>query len=113
MNRRTREIKLRLTEEEHEKLLKLADGRQLARWLRETALKVPERRRRKPVPDADPVLLRELAGIGNNVNQIARTCNRLLQTGQGHMLDVAALAVALQRIEEQLQDIKRGSSNDR
>lgn len=31
--------------------------------------------RRRSYPEADPALLREIARIGNNVNQIARWCN--------------------------------------
>ena len=59
-------------------------------------LKLPEAKKRKPrkVPKADPELLRQIAGIGNNLNQISRRVN------EGQKFDVA---LELSAIEAQLR----------
>ena len=69
--KRTKEIKIRLTEEEHSALLARCPSPKLAEWMRETCLDIRKPKARK-IPLVDPQLLRALAGIGNNVNQIAR-----------------------------------------
>ncbi|HBW1835541.1 TPA: MobC family plasmid mobilization relaxosome protein [Klebsiella pneumoniae] len=69
--KRTKEIKIRLTEDEHAALLARCPSPKLAEWMRETCLDVRKPKARK-IPLIDPQLLRALAGIGNNVNQIAR-----------------------------------------
>lgn len=71
MEKRTKEIKIRLTEREHELLLERCEQFQLASWLR--TLGLGERRpRQRKLPMVDPVLLRQISGMGNNLNQIAR-----------------------------------------
>lgn len=70
-DKRTKEIKIRLTEDEHAALLTRCTSPKLAEWVRETCLDVRKPKARK-IPLVDPQLLRALAGIGNNLNQIAR-----------------------------------------
>ncbi len=69
MDKRTKEIKIRLTESEHERLLARCDRAYLAEWLRSLGLGEHVLRRRR-VPDVDPVLLRQVTGIGNNLNGV-------------------------------------------
>lgn len=69
--KRTKEIKIRLTKEEHTALLARCPSPKLAEWMRETCLDIRKPKARK-IPLVEPQLLRTLAGIGNNVNQIAR-----------------------------------------
>ena len=70
---RQKEIKIRLTQFEHNKLLNLSEPQPLASWIRQNALTS-----RKSVQlKTDPKLLRQLAAIGNNLNQIARAMNTL------------------------------------
>lgn len=73
--KRTKEIKIRLTEDEHAALLARCTSKKLAEWMRETCLDVRQPKARK-IPLVDPQLLRALAGIGNNVNQIARLLHK-------------------------------------
>ncbi|WP_077948632.1 MobC family plasmid mobilization relaxosome protein [Salmonella enterica] len=47
-------------------------------------------------------MLRQLAGIGNNLNQIARRINR----GDWKALDKAAVISVLIQIERELSDVK-------
>ena len=71
---RTKEIKVRLTEDEHQALLDRMEGNQLATWIRKTAL---SQKIAKPYKNADPKLLGSLGRIGGNLNQIAKQANTL------------------------------------
>jgi len=93
---RTKSIKIRLTEGEHERLLSLCTLPELARWMRETCLGV-KGRADVPPPVVDPALLRQLAGIGNNLNQIARVVNT-----KGQPIDRVQIVAGLAAVERQL-----------
>ncbi|MFW1786509.1 plasmid mobilization protein, partial [Acinetobacter nosocomialis] len=68
---RNKEIKVRLTEAEHQALLERMTGGELATWIRNTCLdEKPNKKRNYKV--ADPQLLAGLGRIGGNLNQIAR-----------------------------------------
>ena len=74
MAKRTKIIKIRATESEYAELVSRSRKPRLAEWIREYCLdaKIPKANK---VPLTDPTLLRHLAGIGNNLNQIARVMN--------------------------------------
>ena len=72
--KRTKEIKIRLTEQEHQALLERMEGNQLATWIRQVSL---AQRVAKPYKKADPELLRSLGRIGGNLNQLAKQANTL------------------------------------
>ncbi|EKN3987208.1 TPA: plasmid mobilization protein [Yersinia enterocolitica] len=76
MEKRTREIKIRLTDSEHQRLIDRCDRTHLAEWLRQLGLGEHNARKRR-LPDVAPELLRQVSGIGNNLNQIARRLNQL------------------------------------
>ncbi|EMI4253711.1 MobC family plasmid mobilization relaxosome protein [Vibrio vulnificus] len=71
MDTRKKIIKIRVNESEYSALVERSSKPRLAEWIREHSLgaKVP---RANTVPNVDPALLRQLAGMGNNLNQIAR-----------------------------------------
>ena len=98
---RSKSIKIRVSEQEKSALLSRAGSMTLADFMRETALGrelVPQRKFREP-PPADPALLRELARIGNNLNQLARASNA--------GTPAVDLLVQLQAIEAELKQLKR------
>jgi hypothetical protein len=72
--KRTKSVKIRLFESELLELNSLKTGNELATWIRETCLGKKSKRRNAPI-DVDPLLLRQLSAIGNNVNQLARLAN--------------------------------------
>ena len=89
--KRAKSIKIRVSEEE---LWAMREGRgrgQVGVWLRDLAL---GQTKRKPVPQADPALLRQLAAIGNNLNQLAKWVN---SAKPASALSCAAALVALGR----------------
>ena len=75
MEKRTKEIKIRMTETEHQRLLERCDRLHLAEWLRQLGLG-EQTSRKRPVPEVAPELLRQVSGMGNNLNQIARRLNQ-------------------------------------
>lgn len=98
MEKRTKEIKIRLTETEHQRLLDRCDRTHLAEWLRQLGLGEHISRKRR-VPEVAPELLRQVSGIGNNLNQIARRLN------QTDSLTRASLLVVLTSLDRQLGDL--------
>ena len=97
--KRQKEIKIRLTEAEHQALLERMTGGELATWIRQTCLEEkPNKKRNYNV--ADPQLLVGLGRIGGNLNQIARQVN----TVQSDIEKIRAFA-ELAMIREQLQKV--------
>ena len=77
-------------------------GFALAEWWRRLALgqDVKEKRKRRSPPQVDPELLRQLARMGGNLNQIARALN--IATKTGNVVDVVELKVLLCSMEREL-----------
>jgi len=88
--KRTKMLTLWVTEDEHRRLLERCDGKQLAAWMRQTCLDERPSRSGK-LPTLAPALLRQLAGMGNNLNQIARKINGGPWSGHDRVQAVAAL----------------------
>lgn len=103
--KREKIIKIRVSPEELETLKFNSTKVQLAEWMRETCLNPGQvdlvRDLVQPEP-VDPALLRALAGIGNNMNQIARRIN----TGEWDFLDVVKIVAALGAIERELSELR-------
>lgn len=82
MEKRGRTLKVRVTEAEAERLKAEAEeaGISVSELVRKRSLGQEVRQKRKPrkvVHVADPELVRQVARIGNNLNQIARRVNGL------------------------------------
>ena len=107
--KRTKEIKIRLTEEEHQALLNRCTKASLATWMREICLSEKQTKQSKVI-EVDPKLLRQLAGIGNNLNQIARLVNQH-QHKQDSTLDRITIVTALASIERELQRLNNDHKN--
>lgn len=67
--KREQSIKIRVTQDEKDKLNELKTQDELAAWMRELALN------QKPIKRADPNLVRGIGRIGSNLNQIAKHAN--------------------------------------
>ncbi|MGI0120456.1 MobC family plasmid mobilization relaxosome protein [Zooshikella sp. RANM57] len=101
-------IKILATDTEYEALKARSTRPQLARWMRETCLeeKTAVKARKRAV---DPALLRQLAGLGNNLNQIARKVNA---SGLDALHSVQLLS-ELQSISVSLVALQECHSDDR
>lgn len=76
---RDKKIQIRLTEAEKNQILENASGLEISTFLRTLGLnqeaKAPEPKAKRVIHSADPELLREVAKIGININQIAKHLN--------------------------------------
>jgi hypothetical protein len=100
-DKRTKSIKIRLFESELAELHEKKIGGELATWMRETCLGKKSKRRTAPLP-VDPVLLRKLSSLGNNINQIARQCNSNLQPSDA--IEVFVRLDAIQSVIEKMRN---------
>ncbi|MBF7684162.1 plasmid mobilization relaxosome protein MobC [Acinetobacter sp. B5B] len=103
--RREKAIKIRMTEQEHQTLLQLMQGNELATWIRETCLSLENEQKQakkavqQEIKPIDPTILRELNKIGVNMNQIAKAIN------SHNLIDRIAITQSLSTISEQLNEV--------
>lgn len=112
-DKRSKMLTMWVTEDEHRRLLERCDGKQLAVWMRQTCLHEKPARAGK-LPSISPALLRQLAGMGNNLNQIARQVNG--GSGSGHdRVQVVAALMAIDAGLERLRHavLEKGADDDR
>lgn len=76
------------------------------------ALSLVDARRRRPLPKADPTLLRELGRIGGNLNQVARWLNSAGASGTCRDVDALVVATQLLAIERALSGLARPAAPD-
>ena len=108
MEKRTREIKIRLTDSEHQRLIDRCDRTHLAEWLRQLGLGEHTASKRR-LPDVAPELLRQVSGIGNNLNQIARRLNQLDVLNTTERVSLLAVLNSLDRNLSELLEQHRDS----
>jgi len=112
-DKRSKMLTMWVTEDEHRRLLERCNGKQLAAWMRQTCLDEKPARTGK-LPSISPVLLRQLAGMGNNLNQIARQVNA--SGGNGYdRVQVIAVLMAIDAGIEQIRHavLANGADDDR
>lgn len=90
--KRTKSIKIRVTEGELERLHANKGRAELARWLREIGLEGGGGQQEVIRHELPPEVVRVLAGIGGNLNQLAHQVNLEAQMGT---LDLRMCAVEL------------------
>lgn len=105
--RKTR-LNLRLDDKEFELLKAKAEGfgLPLAKFVRISLLGLPEPAKRiHDLPVIDAALLRQLVSMGNNVNQLTRYAHTV-SLDPKQTLNTLALAFALQKIGDELQQLR-------
>jgi|TARA_R110000796_G_C14557844_1_gene434545 hypothetical protein len=106
--KRTKSIKIRVNESEFSALKsqkEKAGFSMLADYMRSVSLNL-EVSVKKEHPKVDPVLQRQLSGIGNNINQIARQVNSS-EIKAGDSLQIISY---LSSIDENLKQIRQSWS---
>jgi DNA-directed RNA polymerase subunit RPC12/RpoP len=104
--KREKSVKIRLYHFELEELNRRKVGNELAVWMRETCLG-EKYSKRNAVIDVDPKLLRQMSGMGNNLNQIARLANA---EGMSALNSIEIISV-LNDIKAELEGIKKQHKN--
>ena len=105
--RKTR-LNLRLDDKKFELLKAKAEGfgLPLAKFVRVSLLGLPEPAKRiHDLPVIDAALLRQLVSMGNNVNQLTRYAHTV-SLDPKQTLNTLALAFALQKIGDELQQLR-------
>ena len=111
---RNKTIIIRCTEEEHAQLLANKERVELARWLRELGLNQSEfsRKQGRKSQRLPPEVLRFMAGVGNNLNQLAKQVNTAAKVNEFSSIDTIALLTQLAATERALiglrEYLKRG-----
>ena len=96
--KRTREITIRVTDDELQKLHERKTDATLAGWMRNLGLGMT------PIKQADPKLVRALGRIGSNLNQIAKHANTHNELDQNVLTEISAVrAILTDLIEKNLQ----------
>ena len=97
-------VKIRVTEEQRTRwhAAAAAKGASLSDLVRESLDGVRVRPRRNQPRRVDPELLRELARIGNNLNQLARWANR-----EKRGADAMAVVARLIELDRELAQLRR------
>ena len=99
-------LKVRVSESEYSEIEKRKpENLALADWLRSLALgeEIQIKRKRRPVPKADPELIRHWAKIGSNINQIARALNYANKIGEP--VNLTQILSVLLSIENQIENL--------
>ncbi|WP_064195713.1 MobC family plasmid mobilization relaxosome protein [Shigella flexneri] len=94
-------LTIRVTDDEHARLLERCEGKQLAVWMRRVCLGEAGGRS-GGVPALAPPLLRQLAALGDNLNQAARKVN----SGQWSSGDRGQVVAALMAIGDELRRLR-------
>lgn len=95
---RTREITIRVTDDELQKLHQRKTDTTLAGWLRGLGLGAT------PIKQADPNMVRALGRMGSNLNQIAKHANTHNKLDQNVLTEISTIREILTNlIEKNLQ----------
>lgn len=105
--KRTKQLIIRVSPTEFETLTRQKTHPNLARYIRERALgsgRATDKRNAKlPLP---PEVVRVLAGIGNNLNQIAKTLNTAAKIGTLGNVEAIKTATELAALERTLNSLR-------
>lgn len=107
--KREKIIKVRVTPEEFETLKWKSTKAELAVWMRESCLEYGQGdlvTQMTGPSAADPELLRQLAGIGNNMNQVGRKVNTA-EWGPSERIEIIAALAAIERELIELRALHR------
>lgn len=112
--KRMKSIKIRVTDAELARLNANKGRSELARWLREIGLEGGGGRQDVVRHELPPELVRVLAGIGGNLNQLARHINTAAKAGTGDALMVSVeLMTQLTATERALNAVREVLRRDR
>ena len=105
--KREKQIKIRLTPDEHEHLINRAGDIALAQWMREFCMTQNKTISNKTILELDPIARRQLVGISTNINQIAKSIN----SNKFRPADVPEFLMDLKSCRDALIEISQAIKN--
>lgn len=109
-NLKDKKVQIRMSADEKSLILERAQGADISTFLRELGLghdpKVPKQKPKVIVHSADPELIRHIAKIGNNINQIAKNLNLTKELDQQAFTEIQMIRLELQSELERLRNVK-------
>lgn len=110
-NLKDKKVQIRMSAEEKSVILERAQGADISTFLRELGLghepKIPEQKPQVIVHSADPDLIRYVAKIGNNINQIAKNLNLTKSLDQAVFTEIHNISIDLKSELERLRNAKQ------
>lgn len=109
-NLKDKKVQIRMTADEKALILERAEGADISTFLRELGLghepKIPKAKPKVIVHSADPDLIRYVAKIGNNINQIAKNLNLSKSLDQQAFSQIQNIRINLESELERLRNVK-------
>lgn len=109
-NLKDKKVQIRMSADEKALILKRAQGADISTFLRELGLghepKIPKAKPKVIVHSADPDLIRYVAKIGNNINQIAKNLNLTKSLDQQAFSQIQNIRINLESELERLRNVK-------
>lgn len=102
-DKREQSIKIRVTQDEKDRLNELKTQDELAAWMRELALN------QNPIKRADPNLVRAIGRVGSNLNQIAKHANSNKQLDGNVLTSINRIESLLLSVIDQYKDHENDS----
>ena len=103
--KRTKIIRIRVTDSEYQMFSDKSGDHTISAWIRSLAETGKPPKRRKHVT-MEPALLRQFAGIGNNINQIAKQVNY-----HKGAVEEAILLTQLSALEREVTELRKVVEN--
>lgn len=109
-NLKDKKVQIRMSADEKALILERAQGADISTFLRELGLghepKIPKAKPKVIVHSADPDLIRYVAKIGNNINQIAKNLNLTKSLDQQAFSQIQNIRINLESELERLRNVK-------
>lgn len=109
-NLRDKKVQIRMNADEKALILERAQGADISTFLRELGLghepKVPDEKPKVIIHSADPDLVRHVAKIGNNINQIAKNLNLTNELDLAVFTEIQTIMLELKNEIERIRNAK-------
>lgn len=110
-NLKDKKVQIRMTADEKAAILERAKGVDISTFLRQLGLghepKIPDPKPTVIIHSADPDLVRYIAKIGNNINQISKNLHLTKSLDQAVFTEIQTIRLELQSELERLRNVKQ------
>lgn len=109
-NVKDKKIQIRMTADEKAQIMERSQDADISTFLRELGLghdpKIPDQKPKVVIHAVDPELVRHVARIGNNINQIAKNLNLTKEVDLSVFVEIQTIKQALENELERVRHVK-------